>query len=118
MSELDFDSDKKVKILEAIENHNLRDSSDGLNLESHIVMDADILDEVGALSILWDAMAEALKSEATYMSAYERIIDYSGHIDKSISKLRTEAGRRFYEERVEFIKKYIEELKFELNITS
>jgi uncharacterized protein len=116
MSALNYNCDKKRKVLEAIGNHNMRENNDGLNIESYIVMDADILDEVGALSILWDAMAEGSKPTATYKSAYERIVSYSERTEERKNRLRTKTGRCFYEERVKFIKKYIEELEYELSI--
>lgn len=114
LNNIDIDERKKEKILEAIKNHSFRDGEKPLNLESYIVMDADILDEVGALSILWDAMAEGYEKKSSYRSAYERISRYTKELIERKIELKTNAGRRFYEERLEVLENYLNELAFEL----
>ena len=95
LNDINYDENKKIKVLEAIENHNNREAECGLNLESFIVMDADILDEVGALSIMWDSMGAACEPDASYKKAYGRIVKYSNEIDERKILLRTKAGKNF-----------------------
>lgn len=114
LTDIDYDENKKDKVLEAIENHNNRETEEKLNIESFIVMDADILDEVGALSIIWDSMAAACEPDASYKKAYYHIIKYSDKIKKNKILLRTESGRKFYEEKIKFIDSFIKELEQEL----
>lgn len=114
LSNIEISEVKKEKILEAIEHHSFRDAENPLNLESYIIMDADILDEVGAISILWDAMAEGSEEKSSYRSAYERISRYTKELVARKTELKTDTGRRLYEERLGLIEIYINELAFEL----
>lgn len=114
LTDINYDEIRKVKVLEAIENHNNRYMQGGLNLESFIIMDADILDEVGAISIIWDAMAAACESDASYKKAYNRIVEYSDKIKERKILLKTAAGNKFYENRLKLIDSFIKELEFEL----
>ncbi|MBA3061953.1 MAG: HD domain-containing protein, partial [Atribacteria sp.] len=111
---IDIEEEKKEKILEAIENHSFREDDKPLSLESYIVMDADYLDEVGAISILWDAMAEENKVNMSYKSAYRRIKKYAKSLIEQKNRLKTKTGRKFYKERLGVINTFLNELKFEL----
>lgn len=113
---INYDPDKKEKVLEAIENHSNRKNASGLCLESYIVMDADILDEVGAISILWDAMATTYQENPSYKMAYERIKKFTAEIKGKKDRLKTSSGKKFYEERIKFIDQFLNELEFELNL--
>lgn len=116
LSKINYDSDKKGKILEAIENHSSRENTTLLSIESYILMDADILDEVGALSILWDGMASTYEDDPSYVNAYNRIQKYTTKIKDRRGRLKTATGKEYYEEKIEFIDRFIKELEFELNI--
>lgn len=113
----DFDDSLMEKVLEAVENHNNRMEDTHLNIESYIVMDADLLDEVGAMSILWDSMAEGKLEEATYESAYYRIRKFTEKLIEDQALLKTKTGRTLYDEKLRFIEQYLETLKFELNLS-
>lgn len=110
----DIKSRDKEKILEAIKYHNRRDDFKKVSKETQIVMDADLLDEVGALSILWDAMAEGDEDEASYESAIERIKKYSNKLENELDLVVTKAGKEIYKERLKVRERFIEELEFEL----
>ena len=77
-------------------------------------MDADLLDEVGAISILWDSMATAIGDEASYKKAYQRIKNFYRINKPKIRRCKTEAGRKEYEKRMETIETFLEELEKEL----
>ena len=108
---------KKAMVLEAIENHNKRlgDSSQ-LNLESRIIMDADILDEVGAMSITWDAIAAAAEPDVTYKSILDRIETYYAQLASRVPWLQTGTGRKLYEERLTVYSNFIVAYRYELGI--
>ncbi|MFW6271321.1 MAG: HD domain-containing protein [Bacillota bacterium] len=117
LSDIKYDSLKKEKVLEAIEYHCLRDEKRPLSIESLVVMDADILDEVGAVTIIWDAMASTYEDQPSYVKAYERIKKYFSGIKEKQSKLKTTTGKKLYIERVKIIDAFIRELEYELFLT-
>jgi len=102
---------KLPMVLEGIENHNLRNEENIVNIESKIIMDADIIDEVGAISVIWDAMAAAQEGK-NYYDVYERIVSYSKRY--KLDLLKTKTGKRFFTERIEFKNRFIKELRDEL----
>lgn len=118
LTKANYCQDKKVKVLQAIEHHSFREKAldEALNIESYIVMDADLLDEVGATSILWDTMATAHLKDASYIKAYERIVFFTEELRKRKKLLKTATGLKLYEERLKVIESFLNELKYELNI--
>jgi len=109
-----FDSNMLPLVLEAIENHNNRESQERFSIESLIVMDADILDEVGAISIVWDAMATTYEQDASYWKAYQRIKQYTEQIKQRKKLLRTETGLRYYCDRINVIDAFLNDFEYEL----
>ena len=79
-----------------------------------IMMDADLLDEVGAVGILWDAMATAQEDEASYKRAYYRIKNFYRINKPKIKRCKTDAGRVEYNKRMQLIEEFIFQLEKEL----
>lgn len=111
--EHDYSNKKLELVLEAIENHNYRNDENEVGIESYIVMDADILDEVGAMSIIWDSMASMLDEKKSYYTVHERIKFYLNRMNHP-ERLKTKTGKKYYIERLNVIKQFIKELEFEL----
>lgn len=114
--EMDYDPKKIGRICEIIRRHEDQDTKDELSLECQIVMDADLLDELGAVGVLWDAMATAvmLGDEASYKKAYARIRQYYKINMPKRSRAKTKAGKREYQRRMDFVQNFIAELEREL----
>ena len=112
---LGYDDEVKLgRIGEIIRIHTEKDTTDDLSLECRVVMDADLLDEVGAVSVLWDSMATAAEEDASYKKAYQRIKNFYRVNKPKIRRCKTNAGRREYEKRMDIIEKFLEELEKEL----
>ena len=79
-------------------------------------MDADLLDELGAIGVLWDAMATAttLGDEASYKKAYARIRQFYKINMPKRSRAKTAEGKREYQKRMDFVQSFIAELEREL----
>lgn len=106
--------DKISRIGEIIRIHEDKDTTEELSIECQVVMDADLLDEVGAVSVVWDSMATACEEEASYKKAYYRIKDYyKGNIPK-IRRCKTEVARLEYSRRMKLLEEYIYQLEKEL----
>ena len=111
---LGVDPEKIAKIGEIIMMHSDKDTEAELSLECRIVMDADLLDEVGAVGILWDAMATAQEDEASYKRAYYRIKNFYRINKPKIKRCKTDAGRVEYNKRMQLIEEFIFQLEKEL----
>jgi len=114
--EMDYDPRKIGRICEIIRRHEDQDTTDELSLECQIVMDADLLDELGAIGVLWDAMATAttLGDEASYKKAYARIRQFYKINMPRRSRAKTAEGKREYQKRMDFVQSFIAELEREL----
>ena len=102
------------KVGEIIMIHEDKDTEAELSLETKIVMDADLLDEVGAVGVLWDAMATAIEDEASYKKAYYRIKNYYRINKPKIRRCKTDAARAEWTKRMQLIESYIFQLEKEL----
>lgn len=114
LDSLGVDPEKIAKIGEIIMMHSDKDTEAELSLECKIVMDADLLDEVGAIGILWDAMATAQEDEASYKRAYYRIKNFYRINKPKIKRCKTDAGRIEYNKRMQLIEEFIFQLEKEL----
>ncbi len=114
LDSIGIDSDTITKVGEIIMLHEDKDTEKDLSLECRIVMDADLLDEVGAVGIMWDCMATALEEEASYKRAYYRIKEFYRKNKPKIRRCKTEAGRAEYTRRMQLIENYIFQLEKEL----
>ena len=109
-----YDEAKIGRIGDIIMRHNDKDTEEDMSLECRIVMDADLLDEVGAMSILWDCMATAGEDAASYKKAYYRIKNYYRINQPKIRRCKTTAGRIEYTKRMKCIEEFLSELEREL----
>lgn len=113
-----FDGDKRACIVYIVRNHvhSIRDVP--LSLEARIVRDADLLDEVGALTVLWDAMVAGAEEQPSYLLTYRRIgAVYDRLRERGSGDLKTATGRRFYKERIDVLGRFVSELEYELGRT-
>lgn len=108
--------DKIAAIVEAVAHHNHRSSPGPFNKETLIIQDADILDEVGVLTLVWDSLATAHRPKPSYRAVYERALKSLDELQKRAHQLRTPSGRRFYDEQVDVYERTIRLLEFELGI--
>jgi uncharacterized protein len=112
-----FDPAKRARIVHIVRNHvhSMRDIP--LSLEAQIVRDADLLDEVGALTVLWDAMAAGAEEPQSYTITYQRIrAAYERLRARDLRSLETETGRQFYRERIDFLGQFVAQLEYELGL--
>ena len=84
------------------------------SLEEKVVSDADLLDETGAISILWDAMACAGEDAPSYDKAYERSLRSRGNLAALPGRLHTVTARKILDHRLALIDSFLENLADEL----
>ena len=114
LDSLGVDPEKIAKIGEIIMMHSDKDTEAELSRECRSVMDADLLDEVGAVGSLWDAMATAQEDETSYKRAYYRIKNFYRINKPKIKRCKTDAGRVEYNKRMQLIEEFIFQLEKEL----
>ena len=85
-----------------------------LSLECRIVMDADLLDEVGAVGIMRDCMTTALDGDASYKKAYYRVKEFYRQYKPLVRCCKTETARTEYSKRMQLIENYIYQLEKEI----
>ncbi len=78
-----------------------------------ILLEADLLDEEGALGITWDLMARGAKHSISYQEALDELMTHSGHILVQ-DYMVTPTAIRIWEEKKKFVKNFIDNLKYDL----
>lgn len=114
LDSMGVDSEIITRVGEIIMIHDDKDTEAELSLECKIVMDADLLDEVGAIGVLWDSMATAIEDEASYKKAYYRIKNYYRINRPKIRRCKTDAARAEYAKRMQMVENFIAQLEKEL----
>ncbi|MBO6115029.1 MAG: HD domain-containing protein [Lachnospiraceae bacterium] len=114
LDELGVEPEIIKRVGEIIMIHEDKDTDAELSLECKIVMDADLLDEVGAVSVIWDSMATACEEEPSYKKAYYRIKNYYRINKPKIRRCKTDAARAEYTKRMQLLESYINQLEKEL----
>jgi uncharacterized protein len=107
-----FSGDWIARVCQVIVNHPaaLTFASDHLPVEDHILRDADFMDEVGAVGIVWTVMNTGIEAPA-YAEARARIAKYDRMTaERAVAKMTTCAGRGIAEQRLEFINDFIAQL--------
>lgn len=84
-------------------------------LELILLLEADLLDETGALSIVWDCMMEGSQQIQTYDKAYNHILSYS-YKSLNVNPMVTDKAKTFWEDKQNLMKEFIEQLSFDLGI--
>ena len=109
----DYLNKKKKKILDCILYHSAKDlNSLDLTPELKVVMDADILDEIGILLI----SRVCLRTHNKNLSIQEliKLLDNKyTKIDKELAFVKTKTGKEMYIQKKKKLKEYIDALKIE-----
>lgn len=82
-------------------------------IELVLLMEADLMDEEGALGLVFDLLAEGYKGPKSYNSVFNEIMIHSVHIlDQNY--MVTPLAIKFWNDKKELIKRFITDLKFDL----
>jgi|WetSurMetagenome_2_1015567.scaffolds.fasta_scaffold106947_3 uncharacterized protein len=116
LTSIGYDEIRRSRIAYIVRNHS-QHSQPATSREEEVVRDSDLLDEVGAITILWDVMACARDEDPSYRKARDRIdsgltrlkIELSGH-------LSTTTARKFAESRLLLVENFIRNLDYELGM--
>lgn len=112
----DFSDEAINKISYLIRNHSnktlIKTTS---NIELSLLLEADLLDEEGAMGILWDLLAKGHKGVDDYEEALEEINVHSIHIlDQDF--MITPLAKKYWKRKKELVKNFVDEIKIDLFI--
>lgn len=87
-----------------------------LDVETRVLMDADMLDELGAMSVLWECFNEAQLPVYDFNSAYNHICErYYNNWQEKAGMFHTEEGNRQFIKMHRYVSSFLNGLKEELN---
>jgi uncharacterized protein len=100
-----------------VRNHSKKElmTAENTPIELILLMEADLLDETGALSIAWDCMAEGAEEVQSFEKTYDHIIKFSYDALKE-NPMITEKAKIFWQEKQKLMKEFTRQLSFDLGI--
>lgn len=104
----------KKRLINIIKDHSNKGRRDD-DLVSSILKDADLLDEIGAMSIFM-ASNRLNKETPHFFDELHKVLkeDELNYCCKELSKLQTQAAKKILMRKIEFIKSFVTELEYEL----
>lgn len=119
LSSVKLSVDKKDLILKCILNHSSKDNTMvDLSLEEKILMDADCLDELGCLGIVFSCVnIYRLSMEIDYETILERVeLDLDRYKSKCLNQLHLDYSKSIAYSRIRLVEDFIAQMKKELSI--
>ncbi len=105
---------RKEQIAELIAQHSHKERISTAPLELTLLMEADDLDETGAMGALWDAMGEGAKPVQSYRAAAERIAEHAVRFQENAGHFITSEARRLYDEKRALLTELIRQARRDL----
>lgn len=113
-----FDSDIIEKVASCISIHSDKEKLKEpklLTIEQILLMEADLLDEEGALAICWDGLACGYEGKSSYEESLERT-KWESYAKRENNPMVTDLAKQYWKEKVEFVEDYIRRLEFDLEM--
>jgi len=117
LEDKNFDKEFIDKVDYYILNHSNKDmmNKPDTDFELILLMEADLLDEAGALSIVWDCMMEGSEIDQSFEKSYNHIKEYTlKTIDEN--PMVSNTAKYYWKEKQELVTKFINSLAFDLGI--
>lgn len=91
--------------------------SPDIPLELVFLLEADMLDETGALGIIWNAMVSGIMSAQNYIETYNLLLSWSCSSDfLNVNPMRTEKAKKIWESKQKLNKEFLQQLEYDLGI--
>jgi len=114
-----YDKNQAEFIEYLIRNHANKEMlfSPDIPLELVFLLEADMLDETGALGIIWDAMMTGGRSAKNYMETYDLLLAHSCDYDVlGVNPMRTAKAKIIWENKQKLIMEFLNQLKDDLGV--
>ena len=93
-----------------------RCTDDLLTIEQRILMDADLLDEAGAMSVLWSCFIVAKQEEYDFGDALQEIRAAYQRLQEAAELFHTDSGKAYHRQMQSYVGDFIRNLSYELNL--
>jgi len=112
-----YEKNQREFIEYLISNHSRKDMlfDENIAMELVYLLEADILDETGALGVIWDGMVCGSGHARNYTEAYNHILKYSSNIINE-NPMRTAKAKKIWEDKQRLVKEFAAQLKYDLAI--
>jgi uncharacterized protein len=116
LTENDFDSEMIEMVTYLVRNHSHKQlmADPHTPLELILLMEADLMDESGALSIVWDCMMEGAQAIQSFEKTYEHIRKYSGRL-LAENPMVTPKAKVIWESKQKLVREFINHLEYDLD---
>ena len=116
LSENGFGGIFTERVVECVLNHQNKEllHRDNINKEVILLIEADCLDESGAMSILRDAISEGVSGNADYNKTYKRLLERRIVLQPNDFFCVTETAKKIWREKQKLYFDFIESLKIDL----
>lgn len=106
---------KKVTYL--VENHSDKHllKAPDTKIELVLLLEADLLDETGAMSIVWDCMAEGMEQVQSFEKTFAHIAEKSQYT-LEVNPMLTTKAKEYWEEKKNLTRQFVEHLKADLGM--
>ena len=86
-------------------------------LELVLLLEADMLDETGALGIIWDAMMTGRRGAQNYKESYNLLLSHSCNDDVlKQNPMRTEKAKAIWENKQKLVGEFVKQLGYDLAV--
>jgi len=112
-----FESEFIDFVIFLVSNHSNKElmSLSDTPIELVLLLEADLLDETGTLSILWVSMIEGAKETQSFENTYQHILNYS-YQSLKINPMVTNKAIEFWRNKQNLMNEFIKQLSFDLGI--
>lgn len=114
-----YDEARAQRIVDIVACHSQKNllTSPESPLELKVLMEADLLDETGAMGVLWDCLVQGQKPEQSYLATYQHITAFTAQSMRS-NPLQSPTGRRIWEEKRQIVDAFLRALEGDLFVNS
>lgn len=117
LSENSYDPSFIELVTFLVKNHSHKEllTAAGTPLELIYLMEADLLDETGALAIVWDCMVEGAQETQSFEKTYHHMLSYSMK-ELRTNPMVTDKAKAFWEEKQRLGNTFMAQLSFDLGL--
>lgn len=117
MEKKKYDKNLLDEVVFLIENHSRKEllGQKDTPIELTILMEADLLDDTGAMGLLMDAMVQSKKDKTEFHKVYNHILTHS-YEELLENPMVTEPAKRYWKRKQDLLIEFVKQLEMDLDI--